>query len=280
MSSDSTSEQESPRRSRRGSRTRHDRGTRTLLLAPLGLFGVGMIVLIIVLAVSRPASNQRRYNVVPRNIDIWQVYPGSESKVRFVSLFYPGTADARLTETQMAGPLVSGEDTIESSRVLGGEETGMELIPYDPSSGYAYPMFNIGREPGSAMYGIDVLTTESVYIAADAAAATGEETPLVIALGVELQKPDEPYQQQIVAVAFPKDTEILDVTMLDPDQPADPMASSFPAYRTTTLGDWAVYYFDTTLATRQDPDAIRITFRWGDMTNPSSLDPLLVDRKR
>jgi hypothetical protein len=91
----------------------------------------------------------------------------------------------------------------------------------------------------------------------------------VVALGVELQNV---YRQVIVAVAIPRDA-----LVIPPDADS---RESYPSYRNITLGEWQVYYYDTTDATAEDPDAIRITFRAGASTPTTAPDPYVVDRSR
>lgn len=248
----------------RGQRTRYDRRGRNLLLLGAVVFTIVLIIAIVLIALNAPAPGQRAFDVRPRSLDIWSVYPNGQ--VRFVTLFYPdpeGSTESSGSSVQMAGPLVTSADNILATSVMGGAESGMELQA-GPSGDEAYffPMFTIEREIGPEMYGIDVMTTESPYLSSTAGG------PSMISLGIEIQNV---YTQVIVAVAVPRDAEVIPIE--------DASLTYYPSYRHTNVGEWQVYYFDTTQATSADPNAIRLQFTPG-VFMPDDLDPAQVDRRR
>ncbi len=246
-------------RPRRGSRTRFNRRDQTLLWGLIGLAAAAILGAVVAILVTRPAPDQRNFNVVPRSLDLWSVY--SDGRVRFVTLFYPDestVAEGQPQQVTAAGPLVWAAGDVLSSRVIGGSQQHVELHPGPgQDADKLYQLFNLERQAGSGPYGVDVVTTRSPYLT-----DMGNGTS-VLSLGAE---PQQVYAQVIVAVALPRDT--------DPVVQGEP---SLQPYRQARIGDWLVYYFDTTQVAAGD--AIRVEYTPGSLF-PDSLDPGAVDRRR
>jgi hypothetical protein len=204
----------------------------------------------------RGGGPSRATQDTPRYIDIWAVRPGD--RVRFVTIFHP-EGGVLLTEDNVvtvAGPLVMREESIESAEAFGAEVVDSEFLagPGNDST-YVYQLFKLEKSAESDFYGIDVLAADVPYI------SPVDESTRKLALGAN---PQTFYQQVIVAVAFPGGTRVLDIADMQP-------------YRRVRVGEWVVYYFDTTSLLEQG--AIRFQYRQP-QGSPQTLDYEAVDASR
>lgn len=250
---------------RRKSSTRFDYTRRNTTLIVLG----GAVLLIAVLAViallvGRP-TERHNLDVRPRNLDIWAVYP--DDSVRFITLFYPDeSVEPASPLVDAAGPLIRSEDDVLSSAVFGGELAGVQVYPgaefyggTDSSAEIYYQSFSIHYTPGSAPYGVDVRSSNSPYLVANPL-NEGSRTRL-LTLGTSTQPG---FAQVIVAVALPTGT--------------DAEQAGLQPYRTRRIGDWDVYYYDTS----QPEQGATVTVDFKALANvePGEIDFMAIDRQR
>lgn len=240
----------------RGSRTRVDRGGRNVLFLLVGLVLLVIIGLVVLFFATRGGATSRATDIVPRNIDIWAVYP--DQRLRFATLFFPDdTGQSGLQTVTAAGPLVQNAESIQSTASIGGTELTSEIRPGPgQDAGLVYSLVTIERQSNSEPYGVDVITLNSPYLALQ---PDGSQT---LALGIGERGA---LQQVIVAVALPQDAE------------AATAADSIESYRQANVGDWEVWYFDTTQAATTQ--AIRLTFTLGGDT-PADIDFRAIDDRR
>jgi hypothetical protein len=240
----------------RGSRTRVDRGGRNVLFLLVGLVLVVIIGLVVLFLVTRGGATSHATDVVPRNIDIWAVYP--DQRLRFATLFFPDDTGQTGPQTvTAAGPLVQSAELIQSTASIGGTELTSEIRPGPgQDSGLVYSLVTIERQSNSEPYGVDVMTVNSPYLGLQ------PDGSQALALGISQRGA---LQQVIVAVALPRDAEVT--------TPADSLVS----YRQVNVGDWAVWYFDTTEASTTD--AIRLNFTLGG-DSPAEIDFRAIDDRR
>ncbi len=253
-------------RRERGSQTRRDPyryivlwviGGTLGLIVLLGLTALAINLWFPLTALRLTGGSPRAVEEIPRSIDIWIVYP--DETLRFVTLFYP-LDDPTLPASQpvkVAGPLMNDTIDIKNSEVLGGFLSNSEFLPGPGrDSNLIYEQFTLTREPDSSPYGVDVTIHNAPYL------VRSGETEWTIALGVS---PQTYYRQVIVAVVFPAGTRIAGA----PDM--------FP-YRYARLGDWAVFYFDTTIVGQDD--AIRINYKALQGDVPEPIDYWQIDAMR
>jgi hypothetical protein len=242
---------------RRGSRTRIDRTNRNILIGGAGAILLAIGALIAVLLVTDQGANSHRVDVVPRNLDLWAVYP--DGRVEFATLFYmgdPANPTESIQTLTAAGPLIAGADSVLRYEVIGGDDAGVE-VRQGPGqdANLQYQLFSITRPPSADPYGVDVLVSTSPYLSQTASG--GYE----IALG---NGDAGAYSQVIVAVAIPNGSTLEDTPELTP-------------YRDLSIGGWHVYYFDTTQASATA--SIRMSFTPGSNT-PKPPDVKVVDKRR
>ncbi len=252
-----TSSEGRRRDSRRGSRTRIDRTNRNILIGGAAVIALAVVALIVVLLVSEQGATSHRVEVIPRNLDVWAVYP--DGRVEFATLFYtgdPADPTQSIQTLTAAGPLIAGEDSVIRQAVIGGEETSVE-VRQGPGqdANLQFQLFTITRPPSADPYGVDVMTSTSPYL------SRTDSGGYEIALG---NGDAGAYSQVIVAVALPTGS-----TVEEPPELA--------WYRDVRVGGWHVYYFDTT----QEPASasIRMTFTPGSNT-PKPPDVMVVDKRR
>ncbi len=248
---------------RRGARTRFDHTRRNILigivLVVVALLSTGVAGLI----VAQGNRSQRNTTDIPRYIDMWAVYP--DDTIRFMTIFHPED-NAADTLVEVAGPLVPTATDIQSQQVFGGEMANNEVLPGPgQDSAYVYPRFTIQRSPGTDPYGADVLASNAPYIIPD----TFDPNARGLALGAN---PQTYYKQVIVAVALPDDA-----TVTIPPNATATGAAALEPYRTTHIGGWQVYYFDTT--SLPAASAIHLTYKMQSQTAPPDLDYWQVDLK-
>ncbi len=221
----------------RGRRSQPDTTRRTILIIILLL--VVVIGGLTVASLTGAFQGGVRLNTAatPRNIDVWAVYP--DDTLRFVTLFHPLPGAG--TSVDVAGPLVQSEENVLSAEVIGeGELLSTEFLPGPgQDSIFVYPQYTISREPqDESPYGVDVLTDQPPYLAADPVLPTQR----VLSLGTA---PHPYYAQVVVAVALPAGTQVVAIDGLQP-------------YRETRVRGWDLYYFDITTAAADD--AIGVTY--------------------
>lgn len=250
---------ESSQRPRRGQRTRYDRSRRNTLIITVVIATLVVVGALTAFFVSQrqdaEAIGALRRNVDdrPRNTDLWFVYP--DGTVRFVALFFPAGGEELYSA---AGPLLNSEDDILSEAAINAEIESDEVLDGpNENEALVFSLYELnytgsGEEP----YGVDVLTENSAYVS---------PAPLgsLLLLGTNAQPT---FQQVIVAVAFPQDTNI---TIRD---------LSLTPYRERTIRGWDVYYFDTGEAL--PTDAIRLEYLIEADEPPREPDYLQIDRQR
>jgi hypothetical protein len=200
---------------------------------------------------------RRGTNATPRVIDVWAVYP--DETLRYVEIIHPDpVAEGTEESVDVAGPLVDTEDDITSLESFGGEvEKAAYAVGPGQDAERVYPLVTI-RPDESGMYGLDIVTEHSPYIAPNS--ATGEG--LILSLGTQQQ---DYYEQFIVAVALPPGASVTNVPNFEP-------------YREVHVDGWRVYYFDTTDAT--GAEVIRLHFDLaGASASPPELDPWRIDAR-
>jgi hypothetical protein len=261
---------------RRGSRTRFDRSERTIILGAVGAVVLVALVLIGVYFLTQQGASSRAFDTPPRNLDFWAIYPNGQ--VRFATLYYPDDSQLPTEEDDesvtAAGPLVPSESAILSTTIIGGEEELIEVLPGPgENSILVYPLATLKRTIGEP-YGIDVLTNSSPYLTnASTIADVYQETPLppdakILSLGIG--EVGAGYRQVVVAVALPRGSRVLSTGNVEDGEVMD--------YRHINIGDWTVYYFETTNAVITD--AIRIQFVLSKNSPDEDLDIMEVDRRR
>lgn len=243
-------------------RTRFDNRRRNLIIA-----GVAVLLLLALaipifsgseaFSTDSSSGTRRNQNVFPRNTDIWYVYP--DNSVRFVTLFYPTfDADSGPTVVSAAGPLINAEEDVVEDTPIGGELISRELLPRpDEATEQLYHLYTIDHTPKRGQpYGVDVTALNSPYV-----------TPLLdedIHAAIFGAGPQEAFRQVIVVVALPLESEIISFRDLQP-------------YQEKQIGDWQLYYFDTTSLITSG--LIYIEYVPGTEV-PKDLAPARVDRAR
>lgn len=259
MTTDLRYEPQSDReRPRRGSRTRFDRTSTIIIGVAVGAIVAIAIALVAFILISEGSANSRVTDVTPRNLDLWAIYPGG--RVRFATLFHPGRQDP---EGQVAGPLVLSLENITDRDAIGGEVGDAEVRPGPgEDSQYVYELLTILRDGESEFYGIDVMSRLPPYLVYNPSSPTRGS----ISLGIS-PTDAELYEQKIVAVAFPRGTQIVDVPELK-------------FYRQARIGRWQVYYFDSKEAVEKFP-GLSIKLDFASLTrDPEDVDILEVDARR
>jgi hypothetical protein len=249
-------------------RTRFDRSRQNLFTGiAVGLVAVivlGVVVLITSAVNPRLIMNltgggpHHNEDIIPRNMDLWAVYPGDV--LRFVTIFYPDDGLATLPPDEpvtVAGPLMIGEENLISAEPFGGEVQSVELMTgLGQDEHLKYQLYTLTRTPGSGPYGLDARITNAPYIQA-------VEDGYQIGFGI---RPQNYYMQVIVAVAFPRGTRVGEMDALQP-------------YRIARIGGWEVYYFDVTVAAMGSMIRIRYTLP-EDSPAPADLDYWQVEAER
>jgi hypothetical protein len=207
-------------------------------------------------------DTKRAVDVVPRNFDLWTVYP--DGLVRFATLYYPNDsieAERRTEVVHISGVLIrSSSDVVESS-VFGGADPSLEIMPGLSREDYSvYPLAWFVRNRNGQPYGFDVLSSRSPYLTAPAASGNSEAgLPLAgtrefsISIGVA----DSRHLQVIIAVALPAGTRMVSL--------CQPVTDDTCPYRTITHDGWTITYFDTTYAAFHE--VLHVTF----LASPAAL---------
>lgn len=233
----------------RGSSTQFDTSRQTLIKVIVGILGVILLLLFILLGIISWAprlalvitSPISRHNsdAIPRNMDIWAVYP--DDTVRFISLVYPErTPEGAVTEAAVAGPLLQrGDDTI-SSTVFGGDLISVELLPGPGNdSRFLYELYTLSYQwKSDTPYGVDATVITPPYLSGL------EDSGKRIALGAGSQTR---YEQVIVAVALPPGAKVLG---LEPEPDTYQDTPTLRPYRRAVVEGWTVFYYDTSLLDR------------------------------
>jgi hypothetical protein len=235
--------------------TRFDRTRRNVLIGivlAVVLIGTGSVAGLVAFG---GTGARRGTNATPRVIDVWAVYP--DETLRYVEIIHLApVAEGTEEAVDVAGPLVNTKDDVTSLESFGGEvEEAVYAVGPGEDSERVYPLVTI-RPDGSGMYGLDVISEHSPYIAPNS--ATGEG--LILSLGTQQQSY---YEQFIVAVALPPGANVTNVPNFEP-------------YREARVGGWWVYYFDTTNVTGEE--VIRLHYDLaGAGAAPPELDPWRID---
>lgn len=249
-------------------RTRFDRSRPNLFMgmsiALVVVIVLGVVVLILSntnprlmmrLAGGGPHHNE---DVIPRNIDVWMVYP--DDVLRFVTIFRPDDNLATLPPDEtvtVAGPLMYGEEYLIDAEPFGGEVQSVELMSgLGQDEDLRYQLYTLSRSLGDGPYGLDSRITGAPYIQL-------VEGSYQIGFGI---RPQSYYMQVIVAVAFPRGVRVGEMDALQP-------------YRIARIGDWEVYYFDVTVAALGSMIRIRYTMP-EEITPPADLDYWQVEAER
>jgi len=242
---------EQPPRRRGGSTTRTVLIAVALLVVMVGLGGVAGLNL------SDSLATRRNVEETPRYIDLWALYPGDE--VRFVSRFHPALLVNEAVE--VVGPLVPSAGAVLSADPIGGEIATTETLEGPGhDSALVYNLYTLNRASGSDVYGIDVRSSASPYVTVDSASPDQR----IFSIGTV---PQDYYVQVVVAVALPKDAEVVSA----------PSAPDMESYRYAVVSGWQVYYFDVTDATGQE--AIRLTYKLSS-GEPAALNAARIDQRR
>ncbi|MBN1123077.1 MAG: hypothetical protein JXJ17_18530 [Anaerolineae bacterium] len=226
-------------------------------LAMAGLAVALLIALLVTGLIVR--SNERKQldpDFLPRYTNIWSIY--GDDRVRFVTLIFPAPDDSSEV-VNVAGPLVPDQAAVEDVRAIGGEILTGEypLGPGHDSTNF-YGLYTVEREELLKGYGIDVLAQRSPYVTVD------ETDPAMRELALGAQLPGV-YKQVIVAVAFPRGTEIVETAGEEP-------------IHEEQIGGWQVYYYDASHF--EGSETIRVTYLPDTASSPRELDPWRVDSKR
>jgi hypothetical protein len=248
------------------SRTRFDRFRRNRLLFIVGVFVV-ITVGAALMAALASAGERRSADLRPRNIDIWMVYP--EDTVRFATLFYPQAPEGGINTVGVvdaAGPLYEDPADVTEEEVIGGDLLNSEVSSIEANPGFSYTLYTLDHTLTSESpdpYGVEVEVQNAPYT--NPTAVPGTWTAQFFAGG------QSRFEQVIVAVALP--TDAADITTTTPT----PQGILLEPYRTVTLNDWVVYYYDTTDA---EPQSLIYVEYSPSSSSPPPLDPVAVDRRR
>lgn len=218
----------------RGTQTRFDDTRQKIIKSVIGVL-VGILVLALILlaimswlprvALTITGGGFRRAtDAVPRNTDIWAVYP--DDQVRFITIFHPVVESGVETiRVDIAGPLMFVADDVVSSEMFGGDLAGSTTLPGPGGdSGYVYEKYDLDYLTTGDPYGADVTVNSPPYLST-------EDDVKTIALGAD---PQTYYQQVTVVIGFPRGTTIRKI----PDM---------RAYRRVKLDGWVFFYFDTSV---------------------------------
>ncbi|MBN1429313.1 MAG: hypothetical protein JXB07_13140 [Anaerolineae bacterium] len=208
----------------------------------------------------------RAGDIVPRNTDIW--IANTDGTLRFATLFFPvGGMDTPTGEVfTVTSPLVNKAQDILSTKTYGALSANSEILPgTGRGSEQVYEQHWITRDPGSEVYGIEVLIAHPGYIIAD------PEGSGVYTLSMNAPKQTD-YRQVIVAIAFTPGTRIVDVAR----KSTAGTQKVLRPYRRVEIDGWLVYYFDTT--SLPDDQSIRVRYSQGESASPP--DVFAIDANR
>jgi DNA-directed RNA polymerase subunit RPC12/RpoP len=233
------------RRPRRGSMTLRV----TLIVAILAMVGVWLYVGPLA---PEPGLNlggePRAANVTPRRFVLWELH--ADDTVRVVELLTQSRVEKGMPY-QVCGQTLRPEDTALSREWVGGKLMDKHTFE-EVYHGKTYLRTCYWLSASSNQYGYDMRINHPPHLHI-------RDNERSISLGIE----PKDYDQEIIAVAVPIDARLKRIYDYQP-------------YRHITLGEWDVFYYDTTKITGHI--SIHITYRPGGDVPP--LDWAAVEASR
>jgi hypothetical protein len=157
----------------------------------------------------------RARNVSPRRFCLWELH--SSDEVRIVDIVTdPGRKEQRLW---VSGPSLRSNDKILSEQIIGGTLL-QRTLNNDYYGGITNLRPNFFIRPTSDNVGYDMWVKTPPHLHVD-----GDNR--LISIGVD----PKAFQQEIIAVAIPVDSQIL-------------LINDYQPYRHITIGEWDVFYYD------------------------------------
>jgi hypothetical protein len=212
-------------------------------------------------------DTSRAIDVVPRNFDLWTIYP--DGLLRFATLYYPNDsieAERRTEVVHISGVLIRSSSDVMESSVIGGADPSLEIMPGLGSEDYSvYPRASFVRNRNGQPYGFDVLSSRSPYLTAPAASGDSEAglpPSGTRAFSISIGVADSRHLQVIIAVALPAGTRMVSM--------CQPVTDDTCPYRTITHDGWTITYFDTTFAAFHE--VLHMTFLATPLSDPAPDD--------